>query len=307
MRIPLFIAIPISILAIALVWWSGTRHIDFLTPPSEARLMQIREEALASLPTSKTQDDAISIKIPLPEADPTLPDPVEPIEMVDLGDLNSPPMLDTYSDRAPEGADKLIALATALQKNGAFQRSLLAYERVLDLAQSDPEQVQTAITGIQAVRPTLTLWNTDFKKSLPVTIHIGTGKKFSKQLPDILEEVTRELNKGSSGLITFSYKLNIGRSIQTTDAPTPVAIWITEPEKSSPSTDVLSFTTDNPETLRHDILKTAFNLIRGHLSKSTAYIPAPEAMDDPELALNSHITRLLWKEFGTLMNPKVSE
>jgi hypothetical protein len=65
----------------------------------------------------------------------------------------------------------------------------------------------------------------------------------------------------------------------------------------------LSFTTNNPDNLNNEILKTLFNLIRGHLSKSTSYNPAPEAIDDAKIALSSNITRLLWNEFGKKMNP----
>ena len=307
MRIPFLIAIPTCLLTIFLIWWVGTSDMDFLTPPSEARLQEIRSEALAALPVSTMQDDAISIRVPLPEPDPTLPEPAEIIVPIELGDLTSPPVLDTYSDRAPDGSAELIALAIALENQGTFQRALLAYERVLDLAQSNPEQIQTATSAIQKLKPTLPLWNTDPDTTLPITIHIGTGEKFSKILPGILEQISSDLGIASSGLLTFSHKLNIGRSIQTEDAPTPVALWITGGAKDSPSTDVLSFTTDNPDELRNDLLKTIFNLIRTHLSKSTAYSPAPEVIAEPLPALETNITRLLWHEFGTLLNPTAEE
>jgi len=307
MRIPFLIAIPACLLTVFLIWWFGTRRMDFLTPPPEARLQQIRAEALASLPVSTMQDDAISIRVPLPEPGPTVPEPLVEIEPVDIGDISAPPVLDTYSDRAPEGSAKLLALADALEKQGAFQRALLAYERVLDLSQSNPEQIQSAINSIQRVKPTLTLWNSDPDTALPITIHIGTGEKFSEVLPDILGKISADLGNASSGLVTFSNKLNIGRSIQETDAPTPVAMWITGGAKDPPSTDVLSFTTDNPDSLRNDLLKTVFNLVRSHLSKSASYTPAPEITDEPLPALENHITRLLWREFGTLLNPPVEE
>ena len=307
MRVPFLIAIPVCLLTVFLIWWIGTRKMDFLTPPSEARLQEIRAEALASLPVSTMQDDAISIRVPLPEPGPTAPEPVVEMEPVDIGDISAPPVLDTYSDRASEGSAKLLALADALEKQGAFQRALLAYERVLDLSESNPEQIQTAIASIQRVKPTLTLWNSDPDTALPITIHIGTGEKFSEILPEILEEICANLGNASSDLITFSNKLNIGRSIQDTDAPTPVAVWITGGAKDSPSTDVLSFTTDNPDSLRNDVLKTVFNLVRSHLSKSASYTPAPEITDEPFPALENHITRLLWREFGTLLNPPVEE
>lgn len=304
MRIPLLAAIPSCLLTVFMIWWVGTRGMDFLTPPSEARLEQVRAEALASLPVSRLEDDAISIKVPLPPDQGTLPDTAAPVEPADLGDIKSPPVLDTYSERAPEGSAKLLALAAALEQAGAFQRALLAYERILDLSESDPEQIQSAVSAIRRLKPTLPDWNADPQASAQAVIHIGTGEKFAEILPEIIAKITRDLNTASSGIVRFTHEIHIGRTIQISDAPTPVAIWITGAGENAVSTDVLSFTTDDPETLRNDILKTAFNLVRGHLSKATSYNPAPEALDDPLAALDSHITRLLWNEFGKTLSPK---
>jgi hypothetical protein len=304
MRIPLLAAIPLCLLSTLLIWWVATRDMDFLTPPSEARLSEIRAEALASLPVSRMEDDAISIKVPPPEGEDAIPDTAPQMEPVDLGDIKSAPVLDTYSDRAPEGSAKLIALAFALEQAGAFQRALLAYERILDLAESDPEQIQSAVSAIHRLKPTLPDWNEDPKTAAQAVLHIGTGEKFAEVLPNVLAEITRDLDTTSSGIVRFSHELHIGRTIQTTDAPTPVALWITSPGEDAISTDVLSFTTDDPETLHDDLLKTAFNLIRGHLSKTASYNPAPEALDDPQAALESHITRLLWHEFGRTLTPE---
>ena len=303
MRVPFLIAIPTCLIMVVLIWWLGTRNMDFLAPPSEAKLQQIRSEALAALPVSTMQDDAISVRIPTPQPDTTVPEPTAEMEVVEIGDVSTPPLLDSYSDRAPDGSGKLLALADALEKQGSFQRALLAYERVLDLSQSNPEQIQAAINSIQRLKPTLPLWNSDPATAVPITIHIGTGIKFSKILPEILDGVTSDIATASSGLVKPTYKLNIGRSIQDTEAPTPVALWITGDANGSPSTDVLSFTTDDPDTLRDDLLKTTFNLIRSHLAKSASHNPAPEITDEPLPALENNITRLLWKEFAHLLNP----
>jgi hypothetical protein len=194
--------------------------------------------------------------------------------------------------------------AAALEQAGAFQRALLAYERILDLAESDPEQIQSAVSAIRRLKPTLPDWHPDPENAVQAVIHIGTGEKFADFMPGILTVIIRDLNTASSGIVKFSHELHIGRTIQTTDAPTPVALWITGPGDDAISTDVLSFTTENKETLRNDLLKTAFNLVRAHLAKSASYNPAPEALDDPLAALESHITRLLWNEFGKTLSPQ---
>ncbi|MFK7851282.1 MAG: hypothetical protein AB8D78_09915 [Akkermansiaceae bacterium] len=307
MRIPFYIAIPVSLFAAVLVWWLGTRDMDFLSPPSEEQLAKIEEQALASLPVSKDQRDAISIVVPIPDAGSTILDPVTPPAYVDVGDLTTPPRLDSYSERAPEGADKLILLAEALKNQGAFRRALLSYERVLDLAQANPEQIQKTLKAIRELSPTLALWNPDPELAHSAFVHIGTGEKFAGILPDVMEAICKDLRIASSGLVTFSPKLHIGQSIQATDAPTPVAVWITGGSEDTPSTDVLSFTTDDPDTLRNDLLKTIFNLTRNHVAKETSYNPVPEAVEEPITALKSNITRLLWEAFGASLNPETSD
>ncbi len=304
MRVPLPIAILLALITISLTWWLNTRHYDFLSPPSEAEIDTIRREALASLVTPSSTQDAISIKIPIPDNTNTTNDPLTSLEPIDIGDITSPPALDSYSDRAPEGAETLLRLAAALENEKALERATLALERVLDLSQASPEHIQEAATSIRRIRPSLTPWNSDPQKSHPAIIQIGTSEKFAEILPEILEKITTELNTASSGLVLFSYKLNIGKSIQNKNAPTPIAVWINGQGEEPISTDVLSFTSDDQETLHHEILKTTFNLIRSHLSKNTSYNPAPETLDDPLPAIQSHITRLLWNEFGNNLNPK---
>ncbi len=290
---------------VLIVWWISTRKIDFLTPPSQAELETIHKKAIASLPISKTQPEIIAVATPaIPNIEQSTVDPSVVYQgTVDLGDLSPPKNLDTYSERAPDGAAKLLKLAALLEQQNAPQRALLANERVLDLSQGNPEQIYLALDNIRRISPTLPAWNQDLKTSHSIVIHVGTGKKFAKVLPEIMEDITKEIQKSSSGLIQCKFELNIGETIRTNDAPTPVALWMTGKSKNSPSTDVLSFTSNNPEALRKELLKTVFNLIRGQLSKSTSYNPAPEAIDDPQIALSSNITRLLWNEFGKNLNP----
>lgn len=305
MRIPFYITIPSCFLIVFIVWWVSTRGIDFLTPPSKAELQEIHKKALAALPISRTRPEVSTVTTSkVPNIEQTADDPMVVYPgTVEIGDLSPPKTLDTYSDRAPDGAAKLLKLAAELETQNSPQRALLAYERVLDLSQGNPQQVYYALQAIRRIRPTLPAWNQDPKVSHPIVIHIGTGQKFAKVLPEIMESIIQELHLSSSGLIQCKVELNIGESIRANNAPTPVALWMTGKDKGSPSTDVFSFTSNDPESLRKDLLKIIFNLIRGHLSKSTSYTPAPEAVDDPQLALSSNITRLLWNEFGKNLNP----
>lgn len=305
MRIPFYIVIPSTILTILIVWWLSTRNIDFLTPPSAKRLKEIQQRTLASLPISRSEHGPEAIITPNPanfehaENDPAVVFP----GAVDIGELSNPKTLDTYSERAPDGAGKLLKLASELEKLDAKERAVLACERVVDLSQATPQQIHLALNRIRGIRPSLPTWNTQDDNTHEIVIHIGTGPKFAEVLPEMMENITQELGHSSSGLIKFSFELNIGQSIRNTDAPTPVALWLTGTGKKNQSTDVLSFTTNHPETLANELQKTLFNLIRGHLAKSTSYNPVPEIEDDPKIALSSNITRLLWHEFGKSLNP----
>ena len=305
MRIPFYITIPSCLLIVLIVWWISTRRIDFLTPPPAAKLAEIHKKTIASLPISKSQPEITAVATPaLPNIEQSNNDPsVVYTGTVDIGDISPPKTLDTYSERAPDGAAKLLKLAADLEQQNSPQRALLANERVLDLSQANPQQIYLALHNIRRISPTLPAWNQDTKTSKPIVIHIGTGQTFAKVLPEIMESIIQEVHRSSSGLIQCKIELNIGESIRTNDAPTPIALWMTGKDKNSPSTDVLSFTSNNPDTLHKELLKTIFNLIRGQLSKSTSYNPAPEAVDDPQIALSSNITRLLWNEFGKNLNP----
>ena len=282
------------------VWWSNTRHLDFLTPPSEAKLQAIRIRVESSLPREDQPDDAISVPVvKAPEPPPVIEQP----EM-DLGDLTTPPTLQSYGELSPQGAAHLIELATGLEKKGEFQRALLAWERVVDLTPADAAQAATAVSSIERLRPTLPQWNSKPEAGIHITLHAGTGKKQAATLTPILEAVGRDLEAASSGVVKITTAVTAGKTSTPAKGPTPVALWLAGPDKKSPATETLSFTVDSPEALRGDILKTVFQLVRSHLSRATKYTPpaALAAGEEPQGALNFRITRLCWSEFAAALN-----
>ncbi len=283
------------------VWWSNTRHLDFLTPPSAAKLQAIRIKVESSLPREDQTDDAISVPavVKAPEPPPVVEEP-----QIDLGDLTTPPTLQSYGELSPQGAAHLIELAAGLEKNGEFQRALLAWERVIDLSPADATQAATAISAIKRLRPTLPEWNPKPEAKIQITLHAGMGKKQAATLTPILEGVARDLEAASSGIVKVTATVAAGKTSTSAKGPTPVALWLAGPDKKSPSTEVLSFTVAVPEALRGDILKTVFQLIRSHLARATKYTP-PAALaegENPQGALNFRITRLCWSEFAAALN-----
>lgn len=308
MRVPIPVVILLVLTIVSGIWWGNTRHMDFMTAPTEAKLEQIRVTIESSLPKQSEIDAAISV--PIAEPPPPPPPPVEEVKpAIDLGDLATPPTLHDYGNLSAKGAGHLIELATALEKNGEFQRGLLAWERVVDLTKPDEAQAEMAISSIQRLRPTLPDWNLKPESAIPITLHAGTGRKLAKTLNPILEEVARALEIASSGIIQVKTKVTAGKTNPAANEPKPVALWFAGPGKDSPSTEVLSFTVESPDAIRDEVYQTLFLVIRGHLSRTTAYRP-PAALregEDPLLALQSRVTRLSWSAFATSLSPPVPE
>lgn len=301
-RVPIPLVILLCVSVIGGFWWNGTRHMDFLTPPSEARLAEIRSKVEASLPPADHPVDAVSAPIPQPAPPP--PPMEEPKPEIDPGDLECKPTLREYVDRAPQGAAHFIELAALLETKGEFQRALLAWERAIDSGKPDENQTAAAISAIKRLRPTLPDWNTDPAKTIAITLQAGTGKKTAKTLKPILEETARELSRASAGILKVTVQITAGRdSKKAASGPAPVALWLAGPAKKARSTEVLSFTVGPPDTLREEVRKTVFQILRGYLGRKSGQCPPPAIPDgQPALdAFNSHITRLYWHELGTML------
>lgn len=303
MRVPIPVVILLVLAVVGGVWWGGTRHLDFTTPPSHAQLEEIRVKIESSLPQTDRVDDAISVPVVAPEPPP--PPPVEPPKpAIELGDLSLPPTLQDYATRSPEGSAHLIELATLLEEKAEFQRALLAWERVIDLTQPDEGQAATAISAIKRLRATQPAWNAKAETAITLSLRAGTAKKLAKTLTPVLEGVARDLERASSGIVKIKTTVTAGKISSTTKGPAPIAIWLAGPNKKSLSTEVRSFTVDSPDALRDDVLKAVFKLIQSHLRRATAYTaPADLAAGESPLdALNHRLTRLCWSEFATTLN-----
>jgi hypothetical protein len=301
-QIPWVILLALAV--VAGVWLTNTRHMDFLTPPSEAFLENIRIKTESSLPQADQLDDAISKPLVIEAQEPP-PQPVEnPLPAVDLGDLQAPLTLQLYGERSANGSVHLIELATALEETNEPRRALLAWERVLDLTRPDESQSSIAMASIKRLRTTFSDWTQRPEAVIEIALHASTGKKFAKTLPPVLEAVSRDLEKSSSGIVKVKPVITLGRTSRSGTNPAPVALWLAGLDKKATPTEVVSFKVDSTENLRHEILKAVFQLIRRHLDRDTAYTP-PAALteaEDPLDALSFRVTRLSWSEFATALS-----
>lgn len=310
MRIPIPVVLLLCLLVVAGVWMSQTRRMDFMTPPKESRLEEVRTRVKASLPESTHSKAAITASAAQREPIPP-PEVVEPKPPIEFGDLNRPPVITEYVDLAPKGAPHLIELAVLLETEGEFQRALLAWERVLDSGKPDPTQAAAAVQAIKRLRPTLPDWNTIPEKRIPIVLHAGTGKKAAAALKPILEETAKDIERASAGILQVTARITAGKDAKRATGPAPVALWLAGPAQKSRSTEVLSFTVGTKESLPDEVRKTAFQVIRGYVGRGIQQSPPPPAVEGETLldAMQSHITRLLWRDLGILLNhpPEKSE
>ena len=285
------------------MWWWNTRDMDFITPPSTGELEQVRNRAKSSLPTEETIENPPSPQPPPVVVESPAPPVEEPEPVVDVGDLTTPPTLQSYGELAPDGPERLAEVAEALEARGEFLRALLAWERVIDLTKPNETQAAKAIASIKRLRPTLPDWNSKPEATIAIALNAGTGKKLAKTLIPILEGIARDLEAASSGILKVKATVTTGRT-NTLKGPAPVALWLTGAGQKSSSSETLSFTADAPDSLRQEILRTVFLLIQSQLSRTTAYTP-PTALsenENPQSALNFRVTRLCWSEFAAGLN-----
>ncbi len=305
MRVPIPLVLVLCIAVVAGTWWAGSRNTDFITPPSDSELAAIRLRIESSIPPSDQPEDAVSAP-----SDPANPPPSSASQTAvskpafDQGDMTRPPKLDEYNGFGSQGAQYLMDLAALLESEGRFQRALLAWERVIDTAKPDDAQFSTAISAIQRLRPTLPDWNTDPALAIPVTLHAGTGKNAALILTPILEETARELETASAGILKVTANVAAGKSDLNTNGPTPAALWFAGPSENARSTEVLSFTFESPETLREEVRKTTFRILRAYIARTVSLTPPRSIADDaaPLPALQTHISRWTWQEFGSVLN-----
>jgi hypothetical protein len=279
------------------VWWAGTRKHDFLTPPSESQLPAIRTKNADVIPPP---DDAPDLG-----AAPQTAEAMKPVRVFPAPKSNDEsPQLAEYRNQAASDPALLAETARQLETQEKLQRALLAWERILDTATPDETRAAEALLSIKRLRSALPDWNTDPAKTIAITLHAGAGKSTAEILTPVLEEIARDLEKASSGILKITPNVASGREVPKSRGASPIAIWFSGPGTEARSTEVFAFTSGSPEMLRDDLLKTVLRLVRSYLAR-TASLTVTEAGDAGEApfdAIQLRITRFGWHELGSRLN-----
>lgn len=322
-RVPIPLVILLSIGAVALPWWLGTRHMDFLKPPTEFQLARVRSDVASSFPKRERLPVAAAAER---ERQRAFQSPIKPAPAIDPGELHTPASLDAYREHAKKGAAAFIELAVHLEEQGANPRALLAWERVLDVCQPDAAQRAAAVAGIERLRPLAAPLYVDPREAkillLEAVIPEGVPTETADAMEGVMAECATVLAKQSAGLLRFESRLErpvakpapkppkkpkkpakpetpVGPTAPP--APLTTSLQILLEGESSTSTGLIEIPLSaDPESLRREILAGSYKLVSSQLAATTDFTPPGPLVegDDPASALGTRITRLCWEEFG---------
>ena len=184
---------------ILLTWYLRTKNMDFLTP-SGVEIVETEETSglidlsVVLQPKIKDQPKINRAIQQIKDPDKITPPKVKEITEFELGDLVASPGLDAYQNFARrESPDRLFELSSALRARGEFQRALLAFERVIDTSEADPNSRAEAAQGIAALTKNLPNWNIDPSNEMILNLHLGMAHKPSDHLRDVLQEVATRI------------------------------------------------------------------------------------------------------------------
>jgi hypothetical protein len=256
--------------------------------------------------TRPAQDD-FRADPPPPHAEVILPKPKQPSEdsnlpKLEFGDLDSSPGLAEYSELAPKGAAYLIRLATELELQGQWERSLLAWERVIDSCSPSESERLTAEDSIVRIRPTLTHWNIDPEGDVPIQLQLGTARKTTESLKNAAQAVAEIIRKDSDFTLLVTPRITTSR-VRNAPANAPIAIYFSgSGDAENSQTDPLSISPEGDDlaVYQDQLLGMAYQLVRRALLDAGGVIPPRLAthQTQPETDFSRQITRLHWKIFA---------
>jgi len=312
-RVPIPVVILLSLGAVALPWWLGTRHLDFLRPPTDFQLARIRSDVASSLPKRAPTVPNRA------ETDRAFLSPIKPPPLIDPGEYHAPAPLDAYREHATAGAKAYIELAALLEEQSAHPRALLAWERVLDACKPEPVQRDAALAGIQRLRPLVAPWRTDPQEAqLLVLVAKLSTSTLPPEAESLLAESANGLTHCSTGLLRAKPLIELpekkpappkrrrGRpaaEAPPAEPPPPpvLALLIRGELENGPATGTIELPLSPDAPLqRRDLLAAIYKLVASQLAATTTLTPPQplEAGDDPQAALQTRVTRLGWSEFG---------
>lgn len=294
---PVWVVISIPIV-IGGTWWLGTRHYDFLEKPTATEIEtakvwataeMARPSDLFAIETTEPVDEVT----PPPTPKPTKPKPKAP--QIDVSDPSSAAPLDAWTERGDLPAGSFIELASRLESDAHLGWARVTWERVIDLADSSPEDLEVAVRAIGRIRATMVPPETAAEDAPEVRLLIAA--------PEDRVELTRRAAEEAAEILeqAADREASIVATVTIDDSEEPgLRVSLVRPAASEEDAgSTLSEAPSDPDIIRHVILKSSLKLITSALATSGDLKPISPMGDDETAAeaLATRITRRAWAAF----------
>lgn len=247
MRVPVPIAITLCVVAILLTWWIGTRKMDFLTPPETIAPVSIQgKQSIVDPATSgKRVEETQTVRERSSEQS-------EPVE------------LETFSDQAAMGPGHLIELAKNMEKAKWPHLALLAWERVIDSTSPSKQELNEAKSAIKRLKEDPAANDRVILPSEPytITLNAGTANRASAEVEAELKSAAGVIETTSAGILNVKVQVAAGQDPSDSTDFVPIAVWITGPDESSRSSELISFTMGPGKETHQEIGAALAKLLR---------------------------------------------
>ncbi|MCU0796115.1 MAG: hypothetical protein MUF31_09290 [Akkermansiaceae bacterium] len=293
-RIPWPAVVLLCLLVVGLVWHFGTRHYDFLTPPSEYELALVRSRVgtdlaspsdLFALPPAQETEKAE------PEPEPTEAEAAPPVAAPVILDIDLPdPLPQNYwIDLKDMPAAAYVDLASRLEADARLSEALVAWERVLDHAPANPEEREIAVRAIRRIKSSVTAPTRLVRDAPTITLRVTAPNDRVEITRRAAKEVAEALSLASFRQIRFQTVVEANRKTAILEVSFGAKADDQKPRLEAPAPS----TADAVETT---LLTAVYKLIASTLALDGSLkpiSPAPQG-ETPVESLSHRITRHAW-------------
>ena len=273
-------------LAFGATYWWGASHYDFVTPPEKfERRAAVLVEPVAPLPERQEVDIAESQNMTEEtQQDQQAPEP----------ELEESHPSD-YIDQKGIGADGYIALAEKLIAGQQSDRSLVAWERVLDSAQPTQGQVKRAFEVLKLHK----VATREEAKGIAIviTLHASVPGDLHAKMSKVLERSAALIEAGSGYGLQVNHEVSVLAVAKGKPRPA-VSLWFSG-RRESPRAHFLS-KGSKELGLNEKVNGLLFNIVSPFLRQHTDLSPVIDLHNEvsAEDGLQFLLTRHCWRQFG---------
>ena len=291
MKIPGYICVLACCLAFGLTYWLGSRSQDFITPP-EGYEDKTVEDLVKSLPQPKPKPKKAPPVEVKPQPKPEPEDEQVPVELAQDAHPSD------FIDQKEGGAEGYIALAEKLVQQDKQEHSLVAWERVLDSAEPNQEQVKRAFDLLKMHK----VISREEVNGIAISIklHASVPGDLIAKMEKILSATAAVIEAGAGYSVNVATEVSVVAVGKGRPRP-PVTIWFSGKNESPRA----SFRTKSSRELGLDakVNGFVFNIVSPFLREHSTLTPLEESHNEVNASdtLQFLITRHSWRQFGLLL------